>query len=337
MRFSVSKKDCIFAPTESATLPDEQRTRAGLLFYTNMPKNYTKPPITISEQINTLKQRGLVINDIPFAEKILSEISYFRFVAYLRPMESDKATHRFKINSTFENAVQLYNFDSELRKIIFNALQHIEVAIRAKVIQNFSINYGPFWFMKENLFKNKEKYTDNFNNIIKEIKRSKEDFIIEHFSKYDDPPYPPAWKTIELCSFGTLSKLYYNFSDNKIKKKIAHQFNLPNHVVLESWLRSFTLLRNHCAHHARLWNRLFNASPQLNVKLKGQWIVNKEISSNKLYALLCCIIYCLDSLSLSKGNKFKKDLKLLFSTYKSIDTNAMGFTKEWMREPLFEV
>ena len=300
-----------------------------------MPKNYTKPPITISEQIHTLKERGLVIDDIPFAEKTLGEISYFRFAAYLRPMENDKVTHHFKINSTFENAVQLYNFDSELRKIIFNALQHIEVAIRAKVIQNFSINYGPFWFMDEKLFRDKEKYTDNYNSIIREIKRSKEDFIIEHFTKYDQPSYPPAWKTIELCSFGTLSKLYYNFSDNKIKKKIAHQFNLPNHVVLESWLRSFTLLRNYCAHHARLWNRLFNASPQLNVKLRGQSIVNQEINPNKLYALLCCIVYCLDTLVLSKANEFKKDLKMLFTTYKSVDTNAMGFTKEWEREPLF--
>lgn len=300
-----------------------------------MPKKYTKPPISISEQIITLKERGLDISDIPFAEKTLSEISYFRLAAYLRPMESDKITHHFKINSTFENAIRLYNFDSELRKIIFNAIQYIEVSVRAKVIQNFSIKYGPFWFMDENLFRDKEKYTDNFNCIIREIRRSKEDFIIEHLNKYDIPPYPPAWKTIELCSFGTLSKLYYNFSDNKIKKRIAHQFNLPNHVVLESWLRSFTLLRNYCAHHARLWNRLFNASPQLNVKLRGQWIVNQEINSNKLYALLCCIVYCLDTLTLSKGDEFKRDLKLLFSTCTSVDTKAMGFTDEWEREPLW--
>ena len=64
-----------------------------------MPKNYTKPPITISEQIHTLKERGLVIDDIPFAEKTLGEISYFRFAAYLRPMENEKVTHHFKINS----------------------------------------------------------------------------------------------------------------------------------------------------------------------------------------------------------------------------------------------
>lgn len=34
--------------------------------------------------------------------------------------------------------------------------------------------------------------------------------------------------------FGTLSKLYYNFSDKKLKKRVARQFNLPQHEVLES-------------------------------------------------------------------------------------------------------
>ena len=133
-----------------------------------MPKNYTKPPISISEQILTLKKRGLIIDDISFAEKILSEISYFRFAAYLRPMENDKITHQFKDNSLFENAVRLYEFDSELRKIIFNAIQHIEVSIRAKVIHNFSMKYGPFWFMNEVLFREKSKYIDNFKCVIRE-------------------------------------------------------------------------------------------------------------------------------------------------------------------------
>ena len=301
-----------------------------------MPKNYTKPPISISEQILTLKKRGLIIDDISFAEKILSEISYFRFAAYLRPMENDKITHQFKDNSLFENAVRLYEFDAELRKIIFNAIQHIEVSVRAKVIHNFSMKYGPFWFMNEVLFREKSKYIDNFKCVIREVERSKEDYILEHYRKYDNPPYPPAWKTLELCSFGTLSKLYCNFSDNKIKKEIAHQFNVPNHIVLESWLRSLALLRNYCAHHARLWNRLFNAGPQMNVKLRGSWILYQNVNPNKLYALLCCMAYCLDNLSLGKGKDFKCQLKKELSSHPSIDINAMGFTKNWEQEPLWD-
>ena len=76
---------------------------------------YTKQALSISEQIELLKSRGLNIADSSKAVKFLGEVSYFRFVQYLRPMEADKTTHQFKPNSRFEDAVALYNFDIELR------------------------------------------------------------------------------------------------------------------------------------------------------------------------------------------------------------------------------
>ena len=95
----------IFAPTESATLPVDQRTRAGLLFYDMMCNIYTKQPLSIDDQIAKLRQQGLIIANEDTARKVLGEVSYFRFAAYLRPMEADKKTHKFKPGSTFENAV----------------------------------------------------------------------------------------------------------------------------------------------------------------------------------------------------------------------------------------
>ena len=44
----------------------------------------------------TLISRDLNIADSSKAAKFLGEVSYFRFVQYLRPMEADKATHQFK-------------------------------------------------------------------------------------------------------------------------------------------------------------------------------------------------------------------------------------------------
>ena len=80
----------IFAPTESATLPVEQRTRAGLLFYSIMSNIYTKQPLSIDDQIAKLRSQGLIIANEDLARKVLGEVSYFRFAAYLRPMETDK-------------------------------------------------------------------------------------------------------------------------------------------------------------------------------------------------------------------------------------------------------
>lgn len=74
--------------------PFEQRTRAGLLLFMGTLRLYTKQALSISEQIELLKSRGLNIADSSKAEKFLGEVSYFRFVQYLRPMEEDKTTHR---------------------------------------------------------------------------------------------------------------------------------------------------------------------------------------------------------------------------------------------------
>ena len=61
---------------------------------------YTKQPISIDDQIAKLRSLGLIIADEDRARKTLSEVSYFRFAAYLRPMEADKQTHQFKPSST---------------------------------------------------------------------------------------------------------------------------------------------------------------------------------------------------------------------------------------------
>lgn len=299
-----------------------------------MGTQYVKQPISIADQIARLKSLGLIIPDEAKAEKILGEVSYFRFAVYLRPMEIDKQTHQFKPNSTFENAVALYEFDGALRQLLFAAIQRIEVALRAKIMYHFSMVHGAFWFMQMDLHENEHRFLENLNALDREVQHSKEDFIKEHFRTYDKPEFPPAWKTLELASFGTLSKLYYNFSDNKVKKRVAREFNLPQHEILESWMRSLSALRNYCAHHARLWNRYLNATPQMNVNLRGAWITNDQVDSNKLYAILCCIAYWLDAMGY--GNEFKTNLKHTISLYPSVDVAAMGFPSEWENEPLWK-
>jgi abortive infection bacteriophage resistance protein len=300
-----------------------------------MSKTYSKQPLSIVEQIANLKNLGLLISDQTLAEKTLGEISYFRFAAYFRPMEANKSTHQFKPNSTFESAVALYEFDCNLRQLLFTAIQRIEVALRAKIIQHFSMSYGAFWFMQMNLHESEHRFLDNLNALDREVQRSKEEFIKEHFNNYDKPEFPPSWKTLELASFGTLSKLYYNFADNKVKKRVAREFNLPQHEVLESWMRSLSALRNYCAHHARLWNRYFNATPQLNVSMRGKWINNRQIDANKLYAILCCIAYWLDSMG--RGKEFKSNLLCLIKQFPTVDVAAMGFPKNWSSEPLWTI
>lgn len=295
---------------------------------------YNKQPISIADQISTLKNRGLMFDNDQAAIESLKIISYFRLANYWKPMESDKLNHIFKPNSKFENVLSLYNFDKELRTIIFSAIQSIEIALRTKIIQIVSSNYGAFWFTNKSLFSKVTIFSKCLSNIEEELKRSKEDFLIEHFARYDNPPYPPAWKTLEVSSFGTLSKLYCNLTDNNLKKQIARELGLPQHLYLESWIKSLSVLRNCIAHHARIWNRKYPWKPQIPKKLQSPWIYDITISHEKLYAQLCCIVYLLNAID--PNNDFKQSLKALLSKYPIVDISAMGFPKLWYNEALWK-
>lgn len=297
-------------------------------------RTYIKRPLEIQEQIEILKERRLIFLNEESATNKLKQISYFRLANYWKPMEQDKILHTFKPQSTFENALSLYYFDKELRDLLFSAIQTIEIALRTKIIHHVSLQHGPFWFADNHLFSNHIIFNKCLENLHNELKRSKEDFISEHYDKYDYPLYPPAWKTLAVSSFGTLSKLYCNLSDIKLKKKIAREFGLPQHIYLESWITSLSVLRNCIAHHARLWNRKFPWKPQLPKKLSSNWINNTAIQHEKLYPQLCCINYLLKGLN--ADTKLSSDIQNLLEQYPNIDISAMGFPENWRKEPLWE-
>ena len=307
------------------------RTRAELLLLYIM--DYTNQPLDYPQLLQLLKDRGLIIDDEGKALSELKIISYFRLANYLRPMEQDKVNHIYKPNSHFDNAVDLYYFDKALRSLIFDAIQSFEIALRSKLIHNFCIKYGAFWITNRELFSDKKIYADSLVRTEQEIFRSKEDFIVEHFAKYSNPPIPPVWKTLEVVSFGSLSRIFCNLSDNKVKKQIAREFNLPQHKYLESWSKCAVSLRNYLAHHNRVWNRSFPLMPQLPQRLNGLWVNCSNIQPTKLYVHLCYLAYLQNEIHPS--NDFSKSLKALFNAHPNVDVAAMGFPADWESQPLW--
>lgn len=295
---------------------------------------YTKELLTISQQVNILKQRGLIVDNETEAELVLDSISYFRLAGYWRLMEADKNHHTFKPNSHFHQIISLYHFDEELRLLVFAAIQQIEVAVRAKIIRVFSERHGAFWFMNPTLAVNSKMYNNNLNCLQEELSRSEDEYIIEHFHKYDTPSMPPAWKTIEVTSMGTLSKLYSNMNDNAVKKAVSRQFNIRKYEYMRSWLRCLTVVRNICAHHVRLWNANIVVSPSLPERMPDVWITNRCIAPDKLYPHLCYIAYWLRAII--PNNSFIREIKDLLSKYPVADPAAMGFPRGWKDEPLWK-
>ena len=136
-------------------------------------------------------------------------------------------------------------------------------------------------------------------------------------------------KTLEIVSFGTLGKLYSNFKDNAVKKVVARSFNVPQYVYLESWIASLAALRNGCAHHARVWNRVYPIKPQLPLakRMRSEWIDVSNVARNRLYAMLCCLVYWVNNIQ--PDNNVKAEIVKLLGKYPVVDKTAIGFPTGW--------
>jgi abortive infection bacteriophage resistance protein len=297
---------------------------------------YDKKTLLISEHIIQLRERGLIISNEEFAQHYLEHISYYRLAGYWWPMQSDKINHTFKENSKFEDVIALYNFDRELRVLLFDVIEKIEISLRTKLIYHLSHEFDPWWFQNTSIFQDTKALIDTLANINEEVNRSKDAFIKEHKNKYkDDLRFPPAWKTLEFTSFGSLSKLYGNLKNTiKSKDTIASELGAVNHTYLPSWLQSIAQIRNYCAHHSRLWNKNLPGTPKLLSRPPHKWVNDVPKDTTRLYLHLCIMRYMVNIIA--PENSFSIKLQELMIKYPSIDPNALGMKSDWNNEPLWK-
>lgn len=138
---------------------------------------------------------------------------------------------------------------------------------------------------------------------------------------------------LEVISMGTLSKLYSNFSDASAKHAVAREFGLNHHKFLRSWLECLAVLRNCCAHHSRLSNRVFPVKPKMPERMPNTWIANFSFREQTLYPQLCYVAYWLNAIT--SGNTFIANFKQLLAKYPSVNTRLLGFPCNWEQEPLW--
>ncbi len=293
---------------------------------------YRKPATTYQQQLQQLQDRGLKIEDENKAIHLLENISYYRLSGYWYPLLSDKQNHTFKKDAQIETAFSLYCFDKDLRKLVLSELEKIEVAIRAKMIYILAQSHGAFWLTNPNLFSDPIKHAKTLVKIGNEYERSDEEFIKAFIDKYSDP-LPPSWMTLEITSFGTLSFLYKNLKPGKDKRAIAHHFGISD-SVMETWLHSIVYLRNLCAHHSRLWNRVLSIRPQHPNTPTKTWLKANNISNKKVYFMLCAIKYLLQTVN--PKSSFAHKLRELFVKHPNADIAAMGFPADWGNEDLWK-
>ena len=295
--------------------------------------DYPKKILTLDNQITQLKERGLVIDDDQIAKNYLKNISYFRLQGYWWEFQDDKQEHKFKENTNFNDVINLYTFDRKLRLLLFDVLERVEIALRTKLVYYPSIELGQWWFEDKDNFFDENYFNESIGEIDKELTRTKEIFIEKHYENYGAKHKPPAYKTLEVVSFGCLSKLFSNLKNEiKSKDRIALEFDLPNSNFLRSWLQSFNTVRNIIAHHSRLWNRRLHFPPRILGRPNSDFI-SAPADERSMYYVISCSLYVLNKVS--PGHSLKQKIKDLLLESNFIDLEDMGFPNDWTKQPLW--
>ena len=167
--------------------------------------------ITLEEQIDLLRSRGMTINDEEKAKEVLLDVGYYRLGFYWFPFETTypnkkNRTHQFTNKANFDVAVKLYYFDFKLRNILLYYINRIEVNFRNYLTYIVSNHYdtNPQWFSDNNIVST--SFTATFDETVYNSNFKKNSVIKHHHKTYSDK-YAPAWKTLEFMTLGSVINL----------------------------------------------------------------------------------------------------------------------------------
>jgi abortive infection bacteriophage resistance protein len=334
--------------------------------------SYPKPWLTVEQQLDKLQARGLQVSDRAKALNYLHRIGYYRLSGYWFAFRErsgpccsiDKpraarvqakgetiALDSFKPGATFQNAVDLYVFDKQLRLLVMDALERVEIALRVDVAHTLG-QHEKFAYLRGDLLHANFSQVLNKNTGLTRhhewlakhaqlISRSKEEFVIHNKAKYGLPL--AIWVACEVWDFGTLSSLFGGMHEAD-QDAISSKYGVRNGRVFASWLRSLNYLRNVCAHHSRLWNRNIVDQPKLPSVAEASWVgsfANNPHALARCFLLICLLRYLLSVVNPTSSwpDRMKQHL-LKFPDLSHLGLNHMGmgapdnWAVEWPGSPL---
>lgn len=285
---------------------------------------FTKPATTYAQQVAKLQQRGMVVGDPQSAEFYLQHLNYYRLGAYWLPFESNHATHALRPGTRFEDVLNLYVFDRELRLLVLDAIERVEVSVRSQWAFQMAHFHGAHGHLDPALAFRNDRWQKNLAKLTTEVDRSDETFI-KHLNGTYAEALPPVWAVCEVMSLGLLSRWYDNLKPMPTRRAISAIYGVDE-KVLESWLRHLSLVRNTCAHHSRLWNREFTITPVLPRSKPAGLTAQCVAGSRKLYNTLVILLHWMDVIS--PKHHWRSHVKALIAKH-AIPVAAMDFPNGW--------
>lgn len=221
----------------------------------------------------------------------------------------------------------IYKADEHLRNLLRLYIEKAEIYYRTQIAYGFAISkctVPPYdQHYDENNFYDKDGYNHVMENFGREKDYYKDSLIVKHHKdKYSGKM--PIWVMVELMSFSGLSKLYKSMYISE-KSEIAKAIGV-NYTTLENHLHCLSVLRNKCAHGARLYNTEFYPPAKFTSEFLKR---NPEIKNNSLFAYILILLKRLPDKQ-SKQELIESVQNLIEQYKNDIDIKLMGFPTNYI-------
>ncbi len=107
---------------------------------------YSKPLLPFSDQADLLISRGLVAPSKSDVIEKLKVVSYYRLSGYWFPFRI-AGSNDLTPGTTLDTVWRRYTFDRQLRLLVLDAIERVEVAIRTQIVNQHTHKYGPFGYV----------------------------------------------------------------------------------------------------------------------------------------------------------------------------------------------
>ena len=281
---------------------------------------------TIEQQIALLKGRGLQIPDSTLAADFLYRNNYYRVSGYSLTLRSHD---EFVPGTTFQNIIDISEFDHALRHTLLKYIEVIEVTVKSIYSHEFTKIYGPAGYL------NPENFTDasTHKRIMQKAEEQKasrlpHEAYLKHFVNELRQDIP-LWALVDLLTISDISYLY-KISESPLQQAVANALGIEikGREILGKFMHSMTIIRNLCAHGGRLYNRLFEQKPWLSKQEKAllRSLPNGTVDNAHLYSFIMIMRRLL------KPNEFldmKNEIRILSQKYAFVDLRYYGFREDW--------
>lgn len=247
-----------------------------------------KRPLSFEEQVEKLSEHNMVIDDKEFAISILQKENYYRFTGYALQQRRNSHDSDYIDGTTFNNIYRICLFDHKMRGVLREFIEIAEIYYRTQISYGFSIkkccDCPHDQHYQENNFYNKSGYEEVMRSFEQAKNYYKDSLIMQHH-KDSYGGRLPLWAMVEMLSFSNLSKLYscmYSSEQESIAQNVG-----TGHRMLKNHLHCLSVLRNKCAHAARLYNRSFNPPAMFNKSFLRN---NPDIKTDTLFAYILVLL-----------------------------------------------